>query len=163
MVGDIINYIDCKFVMKLTFLICLFFFHSCIPCATYHNYYANSGDMTVTEALDQKRLATIRNCSKLAGTGGPRVTLPNGLHVNSDNIIEAIQPLVKQNYAICPDLLKALKSRQVHIRYGAFLALRQITESELPYYPFFPSSNPENTAAYEKWKKYIERLLTKEK
>ncbi len=114
--------------------------------------------MTVISALDYKRLKEIRKHPSFTGTGGPRIPLPDGNFVNRDNIFEAIQPLIKQKYSVCPDLVRELKNDHVHIRYGAYLALEKITKSEIPYYPFFPKNHPKNLEGYKKWKNYIMKL-----
>ncbi len=155
--GLILNF----FNRLICLMICLIFIQSCNISTAVFDEYDNTGDshMTVTGALNQKRLTEIHNSPKIIGTGGSPVSLPNGIVVNRDIIFKAIQPLIKQGYSVCPDLLAALKSDHVHVRYGACMALESITKAEIPYYPFFPKNHPKNLEGYEKLKNHIMKCV----
>ena len=127
------------------------------PCTTELESSGNEV-MSVEEALDQKRIIEIYRDPKFVGSGGPSIPLPNGTTVTRDIINEAIEPLIKEGRSMCPALVKALKSEETHVRYGAYLALRSITKSEIVYYPFFSPSDPKNLKAYEQWDNLVKTL-----
>lgn len=144
-------------------LVKLFFFQLGNQKAFSTEKIVSVGDnMTIEQALDEKRLIEISSNPKFKGTGGPGIPLPDGSIVTRDTIFEAIQPLIKQGQSICPALVKALKSEKTHIRYGAYLALRLITKSEKAYYPLFPPTDPKNLKAYQEWENFVRTLVNRE-
>ena len=112
---------------------------------------------TVEQVLSLERLAEIRSSPRFKGTGGPEVPLPDGTTVSRDTIFEAIKPLVARGPGACPDLVRALRSHETHVRYGAYLALKLITRSEKAYYPFFSPEDPKNLDAFREWESFVEQ------
>lgn len=137
--------------------ITLFMLLLVISCSC-EKMFEDTNYLSVEQVLDEKRLIEIHRSPKFKGTGGPEIPLPNGTTVKRDTIFEAIQPLVKEGRSICPSLVKALKSDKTHVRYGAYLALRLITKSEILYYPFFAPSDPKNIKGYKQWESFVKTL-----
>jgi len=107
----------------------------------------------VAAALSEANLAHIHRTARMIGTGGPSVVLPSGERVTRDTVASAIQPIVQQGDVCIPALVDALKDPNVHMRYGAYLALRKLVQDPAPYFPLLSPVDPSNTEAWAKWKK----------
>lgn len=106
--------------------------------------------------LDQNELITIEKQQRnIATTGGPIIPLPNGKTVSRDTILIVLKKHI-DGVNIDPfSLLDSLKNEKVHVRYGALMALKLVTNASLEYYPFLLPIHPDNKDAYKQWEQHL--------